>query len=173
MSTPKEDPSKEIWREEFSAAAGESTFVERRQFTRFLTLTSFSMFAGQLWLVAKGILAKPGSAFPQVVLDGASALPVGGVKIFQYPTAQDNCLLIRVNEERFVAYSQKCTHLSCAVYYSAEKHRLECPCHEGYFSVEDGRVLQGPPPRPLPGVKLERRGTELVAIGLTTEESSS
>jgi nitrite reductase/ring-hydroxylating ferredoxin subunit len=171
MSTSREDPSKQNWSEEFSVAASESTFVERRQFTRFLTLSSFGMFAGQLWLAAKTLLAKPASAFPQVVLDGAASLPVGGVKIFQYPTPQDNCLLIRVDQDRYVAYSQKCTHLSCAVYYSAEKKHLECPCHEGYFSIEDGRVLQGPPPRPLPAVKLERRGSELVAIGLSTEES--
>jgi Rieske Fe-S protein len=56
--------------------------------------------------------------------------------------------------------------LSCAVYYSAQNNRLECPCHEGYFSVEDGRVLQGPPQRPLPRVALERRGDALVAVGM-------
>ena len=66
----------------------------------------------------------------------------------------------------FTAFSQKCTHLSCAVYYAAEKDRLECPCHEGYFSVRTGRVLQGPPPRPLPKIVLERRGERLVAIGV-------
>ena len=65
-----------------------------------------------------------------------------------------------------MAYSQKCTHLSCAVYPSDDGRRLECPCHEGYFSVEDGRVLQGPPPRPLPEIVLEWRGDELWATGV-------
>jgi len=47
-----------------------------------------------------------------------------------------------------------------------DQNRLECPCHEGYFSVHDGSVIQGPPPRPLARVVLERRGGELVATGM-------
>ncbi|HEX8985876.1 MAG TPA: Rieske (2Fe-2S) protein, partial [Bryobacteraceae bacterium] len=78
----------------------------------------------------------------------------------------DHCILVRPTENRFVAYSQKCTHLSCAVYYSRQRNRLECPCHEGYFSIADGRVLQGPPPRPLPAIQLERRGELLVAVNV-------
>jgi Rieske Fe-S protein len=93
-------------------------------------------------------------------------IPVGGVKIFQYPGPQDNCLLVRKAVDEYVAYSQKCTHLSCAVYYSQKNNRLECPCHEGYFSIDDGHVLQGPPPRALPRVELQRRGDELIAISI-------
>jgi len=65
-----------------------------------------------------------------------------------------------------VAYSQKCTHLSCAVYYSAKNDRLECPCHQGFFPIKDGLVLQGPPPRPLLQIILEREGGKLVATGV-------
>jgi Rieske Fe-S protein len=43
---------------------------------------------------------------------------------------------------------------------------LECPCHQGFFSVEDGAVLQGPPSRPLPRVLLKKQGENLVAIGV-------
>jgi len=59
-----------------------------------------------------------------------------------------------------------CTHLSCAVYFSAKEDRLECPCHQGFFSVRDGSVLQGPPPRPLPQITLERNGARLLAVGV-------
>ena len=93
-------------------------------------------------------------------------IPVQGVKLFTYPGPEDSCILVRTSEDRYAAFSQKCTHLSCAVYYVAEKRRLECPSHQGYFSIEDGSVLQGPPTRPLPRVILERRGTELIAIGI-------
>ncbi len=78
---------------------------------------------------------------------------------------------MRKRDGEFVAYSQKCTHLSCAVYYSKNNNRLECPCHEGYFSIEDGRVLQGPPPRPLPRIQIERRGDQLIATGVGDETS--
>ena len=54
---------------------------------------------------------------------------------------------MRTAADSYVAYSQKCTHLSCAVYYAQEQNRLECPCHQGYFSDRDGSVLQGPPQR--------------------------
>ena len=54
----------------------------------------------------------------------------------------------------------------CAVFPSEDGTKLECPCHEGYFSAADGRVLQGPPPRPLPRILLERRGDELWAVGI-------
>jgi Rieske Fe-S protein len=56
------------------------------------------------------------------------------------------------------------------VYYSKEEGRLECPCHEGYFSVRDGRVLQGPPQRPLPRIVLERQGDRLIAMGVDLQE---
>jgi Rieske Fe-S protein len=82
----------------------------------------------------------------------------------RYPGPRDQCPLVRTGEDEYVAYSQKCTHLSCAVYYSAKNDRLECPCHEGYFSIRDGSVLQGPPTRPLPRVVLERRGSDLIAV---------
>ena len=98
---------------------------------------------------------------------------MGGVKLFTYPGPEDQCILVRTADDSYVAYSQKCTHLSCAVHYSAIAGRLECPCHKGYFSVEDGSVLQGPPTRPLPRVVLQRRGEELVAIRMQERPEGS
>ena len=85
---------------------------------------------------------------------------MGEVKLFSYPEPADACIMIRTAADQVVAYSQKCTHLSCAVYYAKEANRLECPCHEGYFSVADGAVLQGPPPRALPRILLRRDGDQ-------------
>lgn len=165
VSCPRE---KRLWSEEFSVAAGEQSFVERRQLGKFLLLTSAAMFAGQLWLLAKNAFTKRvHTIWPRKAVALESDLAVGAAKVFTYPGPQDNCLLIRLDEERFVAYSQKCTHLSCAVVYSAGNRRLECPCHEGYFSVEDGHVIQGPPPRPLPRIELERSQGQLFAKGIT------
>ena len=50
----------------------------------------------------------------------SAEIPPGGVKLFRYPTPQDACILVRKPDGRLVAYSQKCTHLSCAVYYSRQ-----------------------------------------------------
>ena len=157
-----------LWEEEFSISASEQSYVERRQLGRFLLLISGAMFTGQLWLVAKGLLSRTAEiVWPRKAIASPGEIAVGAAKVFQYPNAGDNCLLIRLSGDRYVAFSQKCTHLSCAVIFSEEQKRLECPCHQGYFSVEDGHVLQGPPPRPLERVVLEIAEGQIVATGMT------
>ncbi len=154
-----------LWQDEFSVFTADERYVNRRQFTKFLTLTSLAMFAGNLWILARSWLYRE-PAYPRVPVAGLEEVPVGGVKIFTYPAAADPCILVRSAKYSYVAYSQKCTHLSCAVFYAAGEKRLECPCHQGYFSIQDGSVLQGPPRRPLPAVQLERKGEELIATGM-------
>ncbi len=165
MSLFRSHSKEPLWKDEFSVFTSDERYVTRRQFTKFLTLASLGMFVGNLWILAKSRFAKT-PAFPMVEVAEINEIPVRGVKLFTYPTPQDHCIMIRTAEEEYVAYSQKCTHLSCAVYYSAKNDRLECPCHRGFFSVKDGSVLQGPPPRPLPQIALEREGTKLIAIAV-------
>ena len=157
-----------LWRDEFSVYPADERYVNRRQFTKFLTLTSFAMLAGNLWILARSAFSRS-PAYPRQPVANLSELPVGGVKIFSYPTANDPCILVHTASDSYAAYSQKCTHLSCAVYYSKEQNRLECPCHKGVFSISDGAVLEGPPRRPLPRVVLERDGNELVAVRMEAE----
>ena len=135
-------------------------------------LTSFGMVAGNGWIWLKALTAEERHEWPQAVVGRVSEIAPGTVRFFAYPSPTDPCILVRRTNGEFTAFSQKCTHLSCAVYYSAAKDRLECPCHEGYFSAANGRVLQGPPPRPLPQVQLETRGDELVAVGLALHGDS-
>ena len=161
-----------IWAEEFSVHGAEDAYVLRRQFTKFLVLTSFGMVAGNGWILLKAMTAETRTDWPQLVVGRVSEIQPGTVRFFSYPAETDPCILVRRTNGAFAAFSQKCTHLSCAVYYAAEKDRLECPCHEGYFSAANGRVLQGPPPRPLPQITLEQRGDELVAVGVTLHGTS-
>ena len=161
-----------LWRDEFSIEAADERYVTRRQFAKFLVLTSLGMFVGQLWALLRAWLTGRARPAPSRSIARVDELPVGGTKVFQYPGENDPCLLIRLGPDRHVAFSQKCTHLSCAVYYAADERRLACPCHEGAFSAEDGRVLQGPPPRPLARVRLERQGQWIAAIGLEDERDA-
>ncbi len=160
--TPGTEP---LWRDEFSVHAEDEKFVTRRQFAKFLTLTSVAMAAGNVWILAKSWMYRP-PAYPARIVASAGEVLVGGVKLFNYPTDEDPCIMIRTSEDTYVAYSQICTHLSCAVFYSAASNHIECPCHKGSFSAADGSVLAGPPPRRLPRVILERRGNDLVATGM-------
>jgi nitrite reductase/ring-hydroxylating ferredoxin subunit len=158
---------KPLWTEEFSVHSADDRYVLRRQLTKFLTLTSFGMLVGNAWIYVKSLIDRPAvTGFPQLVIARSGDVPAGGVKLFRYPTQQDACILVRQPDGKLAAYSQKCTHLSCAVVYSAANNRLECPCHEGYFSIESGRVLQGPPPRPLPKILVTERDGQIIATGV-------
>ena len=46
------------------------------------------------------------------------------------------------------ALDAKCTHEGCTVQYVPGDSLIWCACHNGKFDL-DGRVLSGPPPRPL------------------------
>lgn len=165
MTTRDRSEGEPLWRDEFPVYAEDERYVTRRQFAKFLTLTSLAMAAGNAWILAKSWFYRA-PAYPTQVVAALDEIPVDGVKLFRYPTPKDPCILVRTAADTYVAYSQSCTHLSCAVYFSLQSKRLECPCHEGSFSVADGTVIAGPPPRPLPRVVLERRGRDLVAIGM-------
>jgi Rieske Fe-S protein len=164
---------KPLWTEEFSVHTAEDRYVLRRQFMKFLTLTSFGMLAGNAWIWVKSLLVRRSEAPPQVAIAATRDLGPGAVKLFRYPTPQESCILVRKPDGQLAAYSQKCTHLSCAVYYSAAANRLECPCHEGFFSVDTGRVLQGPPPRPLPRILLAERDGQVFATGIDNQEDGA
>ena len=165
MNWLRRSSSEPLWKEEFSVRTADERYVTRRQLTKFLVLTSFGMFVGNLWILLRSVFYKT-PAYPQQTVARLGEIPVGGVRLFTYPTKDDHCILVRTVENEHVAFSQKCTHLSCAVYFSQKSNRLECPCHQGFFSVQDGSVLQGPPSRPLPRIVLEIRGDEIVATGV-------
>jgi len=168
MSLFRRPSSAPLWQDEFSVFTADERYVNRRQFTKFLTLTSFAMLAGNLWILARSLFHRAPSYAAQSVA-ALDEVPVGGVKLFAYPTAEDPCILVRTGRDSYAAYSQKCTHLSCAVYYAKDQNRLECPCHQGYFSIADGSVLQGPPQRRLPRVVLQTKDGRLLATGMEGE----
>ncbi len=165
MSWLRQASSEPLWKDEFPVETADERYVTRRQMTKFLVLPSLGMFAGNAWILVRSLFQRQ-PPLPEAVVARTEEIPVKGIKLFAYPTQKDRCILVRTAEASYVAYSQKCTHLSCAVYFSNKTGRLECPCHEGAFSVQDGSVLQGPPRRPLPKVILENRGGNLVAIGM-------
>lgn len=136
--------------------------LSRREFHKLVALGSLATGAGAAWVLTSGC----SKTFPAQVVAQAGEIPVGGSKIFSYPSDIEPCLLLRPAETQYVAYSRICTHTSCPVFYRPEKNRIVCPCHAGVYSVADGSVLAGPPPRPLPRITLEQRGNDLVAIAV-------
>jgi nitrite reductase/ring-hydroxylating ferredoxin subunit len=101
-------------------------------------------------------------------IEGSASLRPGESLNFFYPGEHDTAILVRTSDGEYHAYGQKCTHLTCPVFYAKEHDRLECPCHEGAFDVRTGGVLYGPPPRPLDRVEIEVGANgEVTAMGRT------
>jgi nitrite reductase/ring-hydroxylating ferredoxin subunit len=152
---------------DFPYDRNEEAQVTRREFCNFLGLTSAALFVGAAGFAGKAIAdARSTPVYPATPIQGAGSLQPGTALNFRYPTEKDTAILVRTLDGKYHAYGQKCTHLSCPVYFSREHQRLECPCHEGAFDVESGNVLYGPPPRPLDSIELEERaGGEVWAIG--------
>jgi Rieske Fe-S protein len=140
--------------------------VARRDFTKFLGMTSLAFVAGQLWIVFENWLRRRQGRPPVLPIAMLDEIPVGGSLGFHYPDDNEPCLLLRTGEQVFLAYNQKCTHLSCAVVPMLEQGRLHCPCHDGSFDAATGRPLSGPPRRPLTRITLEIRDGIVYATGV-------
>ncbi len=151
---------------EFPYDRNDEAQVTRREFCNFLFLTSSTLLAGTAGFAAKSVYdAGQEPAYEPARIDGAEAMEPGTALNFYYPRENDTAILVRSRDGSYHAFGQKCTHLTCPVYYERSEDRLECPCHEGGFDARTGAVLYGPPPRPLDRVVIEVRGTEVWAVG--------
>ncbi len=151
------------WRSEFPYHWDADDRVARRELLGLAVLASGALFAGTAVLAAMGRLRERRRGSPREIAAVAD-VPEGSALYFAYPGEEDQAVLLHLPGGRFVAYSQKCTHLSCAVYYQPEHSRLFCPCHDGVFSPESGEAVAGPPQRPLPRIALRREGDRLIAL---------
>jgi len=154
------------WRKDFPIDWPQDHYVARRDFAKFMVLTSLAFEIGQLWIGLQNTWRRHRGAPPIRKIASLSTIPVGGVVVFQYPAPHDDCVLVRTAEDKLLAYSQKCTHLSCAVVPDIKTGVIRCPCHEGLFDLATGRKIAGPPPRPLPRVTLSIRGDDVYATGI-------
>ncbi|WP_303721727.1 ubiquinol-cytochrome c reductase iron-sulfur subunit [Malonomonas rubra] len=82
----------------------------------------------------------------QVVRIPRAKVSVGGAHFFSYQGRP--AVLLQPKAGEFTALSAVCTHLGCIVKWVADAQQFLCPCHGGRFSAE-GKVLGGPPPKPL------------------------
>ena len=150
--------NKPHWKADFPIRQSDEHRVTRRQFAVF-ACCSAAVF-GAAWLAKDKVLAPRVATAPRFVAH-LDEIPVGGSKLFRYPTEADPCILIHLAPGQFAAYSQSCTHLKCPVHFNPQSNELVCPCHDGSFHAEDGRVLAGPPSRPLPRYPVEIRDQEI------------
>lgn len=154
------------WRQDFPIDYPEDHHVARRDFVKFLTLTSLAFAVGQLWIAMQSRWRKLRGLPPALRIGSAADVAPGASIPFQYPGVDDDAILTRTKEGELVAYSRQCTHLSCAVIPKPETGTLRCPCHEGCFDLKSGRPLSGPPRRPLDRIVVDVREGAIWAVGV-------
>ena len=101
---------------------------------KFLTLGS-SLLAAANWLVAWIWHLHRDEAFETKLIGSVASLERERSMLFRYPTEKDP-FAVYTPTGQIVAYSQVCTHLSCAVIYNQQEEELLCPCHNGIFELE-------------------------------------
>ena len=165
---PDARPAEEqpTWRRDFPIDWSADDSRARRGFLRLLMLTSLAFVVGQFWIVLQRVFRKARGTPPEMAIASADELSVGASKVFRYPGPENACVLVCVAQREYVAFGQKCTHLSCPVLPRPSENRFYCPCHDGSFDLRTGRQIAGPPRRPLPRVKLEVRGGTIFATGI-------
>lgn len=151
------------WQAEFPYHWDADDQVSRRELLRFAVMASGTVFAATAGIAILSYV-KPQTTTRTQAIARVAELPTNSAHYFQYPTTQDEAVLLHLADGRFVAYSSKCTHLSCAVYYDSQDEKLYCPCHEGVFDPRTGNPIAGPPQRALPRIVLHQDGTMIYAV---------
>lgn len=152
------------WQAAFPLHWDADELLSRREMLRWTVMASGALFAATAGIVGLGYVQKSNTSAIHKAIIRATDVPVGGVHYFQYPTAEDQAILLHLADGRFAAYSGKCTHLSCAVYYQEKQEELLCPCHDGVFDPQTGEAIAGPPQRALPKITIKQDGEMLYAV---------
>jgi Rieske Fe-S protein len=96
------------------------------------------------WVRAASLMElRPGTPVPRV-------LSVPRADGWYRERVRQTVFLVR-DGDAVKALSATCTHLGCQVAWDREARRFRCPCHGGAYDAQ-GRVLDGPPPRPLDAI---------------------
>src|SRR5262249_34922068 len=81
------------WRADFPIDWAQDEYVERRDFMKFLVLTSLAFTAGQFWIVMENYWRR-GTGQPDIRrVASLDDIPVGGATTFAYPDQHDPCVL--------------------------------------------------------------------------------
>lgn len=89
------------------------------------------------------------------VMGSTTLVPTGQARQFTDPATGNPAWMVHPGGSTFVAFSAICTHAGCTVQYDPSTVQFLCPCHGGLYDARTGKVLQGPPPSPLPSIPVQ------------------
>ncbi len=150
--------------------------LERRSFVTGLLAVLGMVMAAVVGIPLVGYTVLPAlKKRPEVWIDGgAEAELIPGqpreLKIYQTitegwhkTTLAKSIWAVKQATGELAVYSGLCTHLGCGFRWDQQKQEFRCPCHTAAFAL-DGRVLGGPPPRPLDTLPAKVEGGRLLVI---------
>ena len=125
------------------------SLITRRQFLNTLFGGSLlAFFSGTLFSLAKFAFPTLGKEPDFVVLNKKdfADIPKNSAKAFAWGGVLG--LYLKKEDGSVAALKGGCTHMECNITYKPADKKFYCACHKGWFD-ENGRNVEGPPPRPL------------------------
>ena len=80
-----------------------------------------------------------GGASPSGAIAAIADIPVGGGVV----VAEPPLVIVQPTAGAILGYTAVCPHQGCLVSEVVD-NQIICPCHQSYFSAEDGAVISGP-----------------------------
>ena len=137
--------------------------IDRRDFVKIVTAFLGTVMTAIIGIPAIGYLISPALRTKKteawIPMGPLENYPIGETPIpFNYTRTIVNgwektvnsykVFVVRLDNDQLLVLSNVCTHLGCLVSWHPDLRHYVSPCHDGHFDIV-GRVLKGPPPRPL------------------------
>jgi cytochrome b6-f complex iron-sulfur subunit len=134
---------------------------ERRRFFLTIMLSGIGaiLAAAAAWPVWRYLAPRKGDEEGETVTLSRDQVPLGGTHFFTF--RGHPAVVLQAKAGEFIALTAVCTHLGCIIKWRPDKNEFECPCHAGSFSPS-GKVLGGPPPKPLESYPVSVREDSIV-----------
>lgn len=134
--------------------------ITRREFLNWsLTASLGALGACVLYPIYKAAVVGPSEPELESVTLKDFSVQEGDGMMFAY--GKKPGLLIRKPDGTLKAYSAVCTHFDCTVQYNKSEGVIWCACHNGKYDL-NGKVLSGPPPRPLEEYDVAVEGNQVI-----------
>jgi Rieske Fe-S protein len=151
-----------------------SPVLDRKGFVKIVTAALGSLMAAIIGLPVIQYFISPAltkaAEDDWITLGDLDNYPLGTPTLFNFTLTKVNgwerssqsygVFVLRKSLEDVTVYSDICTHLSCRVNWNESSQQYACPCHAAYFDIE-GKVISGPPPRPLDQFELKVESNQL------------
>jgi len=135
--------------------------TSRRGFLKILGMTGITAFSASVLYPVFSFLRPPKQREVEVSMVSAGKVADLKKEDFKIVRFGNEPVIVIPSDDKFLAFSARCTHLDCTVQYVKEKHVIWCACHNGKYDLT-GRNISGPPPRPLSKFKTIIKGDELM-----------